>query len=695
MKNRNRNLCFWIGSLVFSLLFFASLLSTSGFGMGLYKRYFPFVAKQYLPTPTPITPTPVGPVGGTFTALVVDPNQNQTVFAGSYVSGVYKTYDQGDSWYRLNVGLGNLKIQSLAIHNTNSNIVFAGTYGGGIYISFDGGGSWQASNGGVLGNHIIYDIEIDSNNANVIYVATRINGSLKGYIYKSVNSGTSWSLLLTGEAFSSLDYFYDIDVNPLNSNELYLTAHEHGFYKSTNGGATFSSINSGVSDLSARSFALDTAYPGLVYGAVWHDAAAYRTWNSGYSWSNSRVGLPTNTAVFRLYADPSGGTQKRVFACTYGNGLYSTDNFAQNWTSRGLAGQRLYDFVVANGTPKRWFAATENNGVHRTDADSTSWRNIMGDLRLNAVTAIFQEDLTGKIYVGIYGKGVYILDSTGMNWEETTQGLDDKAVLDITSHQGKIHLITESGLYSWAGEEWINIELPQVESNQNSAELEFLSQKVGLPAEVLTVHLEQNRIETNSLESTSATIVPNKLFSREDILYMGSIRKGLYMRVVDGWKQAGLEGKSVVDISYDQERESLFVVACDSITLCKVYRSQGEEWVSAQSNLQDLTVNKVLPTSIGVLTATNSGIYRLDPETEQWLLIGGEGKDIISITASEPCNLAAASQGYMLYSQDCGESWQELILENWHYQTIGFLGDRNEILFLGSQEAGAVILPLQ
>lgn len=701
MKNRNRNIRFWIGSLVFSLLFFASLLSTSGFGMGLYKRYFPFVAKQYLPTPTPITATPVGPVGGTFTALVVDPNQNQTLFAGSYVSGVYKTYDQGDTWYRQNVGLGNLKIQSLAIHPTNSNIVFAGTYEGGIYKSFDGGSSWQASNGGVLGNHVVYDIEIDPSNPNVIYAATRINvgagdyNNLRGYLYKSTNAGASWTLLLTGDAFSTLDYFYEIDVNPLNSSELYLTAHSHGFYKSTDSGASFNPINNGVSDLSARSFALDAAYPGLVYGAVWHDAAAYRTWNSGYSWSNSRVGLPTNTAVFRLYADPYGGTQKRVFACTYGNGLYSTDNLAQNWTSRGLAGQRLYDFVVANGTPKRWFAATESNGVFRTNADSTSWNNIMGGLRLNAVTAIFHEDLTGKIFVGIYGKGVYILDSTGMNWEEITQGLDDKAVLDITSYEGKIHIITESSLHHWAGEEWINIELPQAESDRNSAELEFLSQKVGLPDEVLTVHLEQNRIETNSLESTSAIIIPNKLFSREDNLYMGSIGKGLYLRVDNGWKQAGLEGKSIVDISYDQESESLFVVACDSITLCKVYRSLGEEWVSAQSNLHDLIVNKVLPTSIGVLAATNSGIYRLDPETGQWLLIGGQGKDIISITASEPCNYAAASQGYMLYSQDCGESWQELILENWHYQTIGFLGDRNDILFLGSQEAGAVILPLQ
>lgn len=693
MKGRYRNLSIWIGGLVISLFFFMMILSSSGSGMGLFKWYFPFVAKQYLPTPTPITPTPVGPVGGTFTALVVDPNQSQTVYAGSYVSGVYKTYNQGNTWYRQNVGLGNLKIQSLAIHPTNSNIVYAGTYSGGVYKSSTAGSSWAASNGGVLGNHIIYDIEIDPNNGNVIYAATRINGSLRGYLYKSSNAGASWSVLLTGDAFSTLDYFYDIDVNPLNSNELYLTAHEHGFYKSTNAGATFTPINDGVIDLSARSLALDAAYPELVYGGVWHDDVVYRTWNSGYSWSNSRVGMPVNAAVFRLYADPFGGTQKRVFACTYGDGLYSTDDFAQSWISRGLAGQRLYDFVVANGSPQRWFAATENNGVFRTNAGSSSWSNIMGELRLNAVTAFLNDNQNGLVYAAVYGKGVYAVDPSGMNWVELTQNLADKAVLDLTIVHGNLQVLTESALYTLEGEDWLPIELPLVEGEKGEADLEILSETVGLPSEVLTVHTEQAQVNLGLDSTNLATVLPIRLFANNESLYLGTISDGLYMRVANKWEQVGLEGKSIIDSAYDNLTRELFLVACDSAEVCEVYRSKDGEWSLLRSISQDVKVNKLLETEIGLLAATNLGIYWIDPNNDQWILMSGQGKDILSMAASGKCLIAAAGQGFVMQSFDCGETWQEQILEDWHYQAIGYLGEQNERLMLGSQEAGAVILP--
>jgi len=210
---------------------------------------------------------PVGPVGGTFTSFAIDPGQNDNIYAGHFGSGVYKSFDQGTTWYRKSVGLGNLVIQSLATHPSSSDIVFAGTHKGGIYRSTNGGESWQPSGGGVLNNHIIYDIEIDPVNPQRIFVASRIDGSLVGYLARSMDGGINWTILLTGDSFSSLDYFYDVDIDPNNSNNIYLTAHEHGFYKSVDGGVTFSPINLGVADLSARSFAIDSAYAGLVYGA--------------------------------------------------------------------------------------------------------------------------------------------------------------------------------------------------------------------------------------------------------------------------------------------------------------------------------------------------------------------------------------------------------------------------------------------
>jgi len=122
-------------------------------------------------------------------------------------------------------------IQSLAISPQNSAILYAGTYNSGIYKSTDGGNSWANANAGVSGSLIVYDVEVDPSNPANVYFASRKSGSLVGQVYKSTNAGQSWTLIFSGENLGTGDYFYDIDVDPTNSNILYLAAHEHGFIK--------------------------------------------------------------------------------------------------------------------------------------------------------------------------------------------------------------------------------------------------------------------------------------------------------------------------------------------------------------------------------------------------------------------------------------------------------------------------------
>jgi len=324
MEKQGQKRLFIAGVVIVSMFFVELLFSPFSTVLAQIdnKAYLPFISKEYPPLPTPEPtpePTPVGPVGGTFTALVVDPINNQIVYGGSYLSGVYKTFNQGDTWYSKSNGLGNIKIQSLAIHPTNSSIVYAGTYEGGVYKSNNGGDNWYAINNGIsVERPVVYDLEIDPTNPNTLYAALRIQGTYVGQIYKSIDGGASWTLIFTGNkgsVFKSDDYFYDIDVNPLNSNELYLAAHEHGFYKSTNGGQNFFVINSGVTDLSARTFAIDKSEPGLVYGGVWKKAAVYRTENAGNSWVNKQFRLPKNAPIFRLYPDPFTASPMKIFCC--------------------------------------------------------------------------------------------------------------------------------------------------------------------------------------------------------------------------------------------------------------------------------------------------------------------------------------------------------------------------------------------
>ncbi len=75
--------------------------------------------------------------------------------------------------------------------------------------------------------------------------------------------------------------------------------------------------------------------------------------------------------------------------------------------------------------------------------------------------------------------------------------------------------------------------------------------------------------------------------------------------------------------------------------------------------------------------------------------MGGQDKNVLSLTSDKNCAFAGGGEGFILLSSDCGNNWQERMLENWHYQAIGFIGQENDLLLLGTQEAGALILPIQ
>ncbi|MGB4596197.1 MAG: hypothetical protein WBI14_09885, partial [Anaerolineaceae bacterium] len=243
-------------------------------------------------TPTP-APIPIGPFGGTFTAIAVDPLQPTIVYAGSYTNGVYKSIDRGVTWYRMVNGLANLSIQSLAIHPSNSSIIYAGTYDGGLYKSTNAAASWTKVGNSAFGDHIIYDIAIDRTNPSIILITTRTRFSptldpLVGYLWRSADSGNTWQLLRLGDDFATPDYFYDVSIHPTNGSRVFLTYHEHGFFRSDDGGFTFTAFNTGATDLTARSVAYDNMVTGLVYAGTWNSPSAYRSDYAGRDWVSIR-----------------------------------------------------------------------------------------------------------------------------------------------------------------------------------------------------------------------------------------------------------------------------------------------------------------------------------------------------------------------------------------------------------------------
>ena len=72
-------------------------------------------------------------------ALATDPTCSDCVYVGTHGSGIYRSLDGGESWQRINRGLGEHKILDLVIAPWDPNYLFVATGGGGIYYSADSG----------------------------------------------------------------------------------------------------------------------------------------------------------------------------------------------------------------------------------------------------------------------------------------------------------------------------------------------------------------------------------------------------------------------------------------------------------------------------------------------------------------------------------------------------------------------------
>src|SRR5262249_24268736 len=72
----------------------------------------------------------IGPFGGIVRSFVVDPGDPNTLYAGTYRAGVFKSTNGGRQWVAVNTGVTNRFIESLAVDPVDSSTVYAGTRGG-------------------------------------------------------------------------------------------------------------------------------------------------------------------------------------------------------------------------------------------------------------------------------------------------------------------------------------------------------------------------------------------------------------------------------------------------------------------------------------------------------------------------------------------------------------------------------------
>ena len=235
--------------------------------------------------------------------------------------GIYKTTDGGKTWTRTLFVNRETGARVVAINWSNPDEVYAGMYRGfrkgwdiisggpategGIYRSYDGGQSWTKLEFG-LPQKLIgkIDIDVSRSNPKVVYAMIEAPGA-EGGLYRTDDSGASWKLVNNSQRLRARPfYFHYVDVNPTDENEVWVN--ELGLHKSTDGGKTFTTVPTPHGDNHGIWFNADNHSIAIQC----NDGGANVTIDGGRSWSsilNQATGEYYMVAVdeqfpYRLYA---------------------------------------------------------------------------------------------------------------------------------------------------------------------------------------------------------------------------------------------------------------------------------------------------------------------------------------------------------------------------------------------------------
>ncbi len=160
-----------------------------------------FAGRKQEPPPIPLL-LRKGEDGDHVTAIVFDPDAPEIVYAAAR-KGVWKSRNGGRDWRHASVGLQLTDVHALVIDPREPSTLYAGTHGAGVFKSMDGAASWVEARRG-LTDLVVRSLTVEESLPSTIYAATR-----RG-LFASTDAGASWTELEAVDRPDSLTYVDDV-----------------------------------------------------------------------------------------------------------------------------------------------------------------------------------------------------------------------------------------------------------------------------------------------------------------------------------------------------------------------------------------------------------------------------------------------------------------------------------------------------
>jgi hypothetical protein len=251
-------------------------------------------------------------------------------------------------------------------------------------------------------------------------------GAYGAGVFRSTNNGASWTAVNSGLTSFSLR------VIMVNGSSLFAGT-DGGAFRSTNNGGTWTQVNSGLAN-NVR--ALISTGSNLCAGT--YGGGVFLSTNNGGNWTAINNGL-TNLNVWSLTMI---GTN--LFAGTLGGGVFLSTNNGTDWATvnTGLTNQQIRAFAVVGSN---LFAGTDGGGVFLSTNNGSSWTAVNSGLTATTVYALSASG--SNIFAGVSNNGVFLSTNNGASWTAANFGLGTKSVLAIGISGATVFAGTGSGIF--------------------------------------------------------------------------------------------------------------------------------------------------------------------------------------------------------------------------------------------------------
>ncbi|MBN2009823.1 T9SS type A sorting domain-containing protein [candidate division KSB1 bacterium] len=565
-----------------------------------------------------------GPYGGDVYALVKA--DNGTIIAGSYLGGLFRSEDDGQTWQRID-GERNDWFLFDGVYDLVKNSqghLFAATNQG-VFRSLDNGDTWEVFYEG-LTNNFVRALAINS--ADVIFAGSNNQG-----VFRSEDNGETWVQFNNGLTSLTVQC---LAVNLLGD---VFAGTGNGLFKSSDNGDNWALVSeSFVSDNITELYVTpedslfagtyDGMYRSADFGAQWKHVIPYSIVASmtrdtenelyagggGYFWRSPDIGNNWNRAdsllKFGSFQDLLSLPSGKLVAATINYGVMQSADSGDTWqqTVTGLGATEINSLIEL---PSGTIIAGTYDGLYKTTDGGENWTLHIDPLMGTYCRYIIRLE-SGRL-VGRTGSILVLSDDDGETWAQVDSSLSLQFPEAVTeSPSGDVYVVFYSGEVfksSNNGDTWMQLAMPVPSTTLQAigvgndgtiyagTQLDgvFRSQDDGLSWE----HVITDTLSRNSRFLTF------KLAENGNELAVGF--DGVFRTSDSGatWKKLGqVPTPGLYDLAIDATGNMYIVSRGGGVA---VSEDQGETWKSINNGLLHLDTKTLLIASDGAIYAGTRG----------------------------------------------------------------------------------------